>query len=632
MTRLTHSDTEHAWARARVALGLVLLVVVGVNVVYGWLAQRQAQTANLAILVERQARLAVQVGQGPGALRAFQDGHVALMALGDASLEATFKVGDPDGLDRASRALAGADVPVDLAAELASVAEVLADKAQRQAATTFLFLIAGIVGTAGAITGACATAIVPMRRALRAHRKAELANRAQLQRAESKLCRLSERLERAAFHDSLTGLANRRKLLSEVERRQARSAPGGLCVMVVDLDRFKEINDAHGVRIGDAHLRHVAQVLAGLVRHKDMVARAGGDEFVLVMEFAPDDAPDLARNLANAVIEAVRTPFEIGGLTCPVGASVGFVIDPAETEAETLLADAGLALDAAKTAGRGLAVRFDKAMRAGLDWHRSLRADLERAISAREFVPFFQPKCSLETGRIEGFEVLARWHHPERGILHPAEFIDLAEEAGLLEAIDTQLLHRGLDVLRDLRGLGMPLTLSFNASAGSLRHPDWAADLGMALAMRGLNRSDVVIEVLETILIQDAEDQAVRTVQALSRAGTRVDIDDFGTGYASMSMLATLDVGGLKIDRTLVDGVTVARDRQIVEAITGLARGMGLHVTAEGVERAEQVNVLRDLGVESVQGFGISHPMPAEDLHDWIGRWRTDRPGLLATG
>jgi predicted signal transduction protein with EAL and GGDEF domain len=346
----------------------------------------------------------------------------------------------------------------------------------------------------------------------------------------------------------------------------------------------------------------------------------GGDEFVVVVMISEQDSSEQAQQLAERLIARIRTPTVIGGNTCTVGASIGYVFPGwGEDRAEQLIGNADIALYEAKRAGKGVAVRFKRAMRSGIERRHTLIQDLERAVDQAEFVPFFQPKVALGDGRLLGFEVLSRWEHPDRGILPPSDFIELAEETGILDVIESQIVLKSVDALVAMRSEGLTVpTLALNASGSSLRRSGYAADLKTALAMRHLSADDIVIEVVETTLIEDTDDKALRTLRSLSADGFGIEIDDFGTGYASLSMLSTLELSGLKIDRSLIADLENPRSCQVIEAVIGLGKSMGLQILAEGVEQANQFAALKRFGCDAIQGFGIGHPMSFNDAVTWI--------------
>jgi len=438
------------------------------------------------------------------------------------------------------------------------------------------------------------------------------------------LAALSEKLAHSALHDQLTGLANRKKLHSELTLRLNDKAleNSSLCVMHVDLDRFKEINDTLGHAAGDTVLKRAAEAMQARLKSTDLLARVGGDEFVALVQMKASNV-DAAQTLADGIISRVRAPMTIDGNSCSVGASIGYTFASSSTNsAEKLIGDADIALYAAKAAGKGVGIRFDESMRSGIERRHALLQDLERALYGDEFVPYLQPLISFKTGEVVGFEVLARWLHPERGLLPPADFIPLAEEAGLGATIDRQVMLLGIDAISEMHAQGWPdLTISVNASPDTLRNPETVDDMIFSAGIRGVNPSHIRIEVLESTLISHDGDLAVETIHKLSDAGCKIDVDDFGTGFASLSMLAKINLSGLKIARELVDDLSSQKSLQIVEAVVGLAKGLHLEVVAEGIETEKQFAELDLLGCDIAQGFAIGKPMSVTDTRSWLEQY-----------
>ncbi len=435
----------------------------------------------------------------------------------------------------------------------------------------------------------------------------------------------ARKLAFTAFNDPLTGLINRKKLHDELAGLLSGGDLGQrrICVMHVDLDGFKAVNDTLGHSAGDAVLKRVAEIMQARVRKGDLVARVGGDEFVIVMELRPDDARVRAEAVAQDLIRKIADPMRVLDVEAEVGASVGYTFATPDTaDAEVLISNADVALYEAKRSGKGCARPFTGSMRAGLERRQQTIRDMEDALVSGAFVPYFQPQVSVETGAVIGFELLARWVHPERGLMTPGDFLPLAEEVGIIDAIDARLSLDGLDMLTSLHADGWPeLTLSLNASTRTMRFADYPDRLEEAVVARGLSARHVVIEVLETTLISDTENQAARTIAALSGRGFPVHVDDFGTGYASLAHLSKLDVHGLKIDRSLISDVAAERTEQVVAAIIGLSDAMNLQVVAEGVESPAQFAALRRLGGHAAQGFGIAPPMSALEARRWLGAY-----------
>jgi diguanylate cyclase len=431
-------------------------------------------------------------------------------------------------------------------------------------------------------------------------------------------------LAHSASHDPLTGLTNRKRLCEYLDGLLGLEGPAGrqVCVMHVDLDRFKELNDRLGHATGDAALKRVAEIMREKLRNDDMVSRVGGDEFVIAMASGPSLTPGVVQEIAEDLIRRIRQPMVVNGADIRLGASIGYAFaDETSGDADTLIANADIALYEAKRAGKGVARQFTGGMQDRLTRRNAMVLDMERALDAGEFVPYFQPLVALGTGAILGVEMLARWAHPVRGVIHPSDFMDVAEEIGIVDAIDARVLLDGLDALAALRNEGRPVPrLSLNASTRTMRYADYAERLTDAVQARGFPPGDVVVEVLETTLIADMHDQTTATVAKLRQRGFDVYVDDFGTGYSSLLNLASLDVNGLKIDRSLIADIDAGRTRQIVRAIIGLAQAMSLTVVADGIGTARQAEDLMVLGAEAGQGHGIAAPMTAPDLRAWLDR------------
>ncbi|MEM6745002.1 MAG: EAL domain-containing protein, partial [Pseudomonadota bacterium] len=425
----------------------------------------------------------------------------------------------------------------------------------------------------------------------------------------------SAQLAHNAHHDALTGLANRAGL-EERLRGLLGDGPGQdrvICVMHMDLDRFKEVNDTLGHAAGDAVLRHVAEALKTNARSGDVIARVGGDEFVLALPLPRASAETAARGIAEALIKAVRRPILFEGSQARVGASVGYAFaDGPDAAPDRLIADADIALYEVKRAGRGAARAVGPEMRAGLERRRQVLDRLEAALDAGRLEAFLQPQVSLDDGRLLGFEALARWRRSDGAVASPAEFMGFAEEAGLMERVDRLVMDSAVAVFTGLRADGFAApSLSLNVSARSLRSDGFADALEDRIRAAKLLPRDVSVEVLESFLIGDRSNRAAAAMAALSDRGFPVVIDDFGTGHASLASLAGVRISGLKIDRSLIAEFDDDRAGHVISAIAGLAKGLQLSVTAEGVETAEQFAALKRLGCDAAQGYAIGRPMDA---------------------
>jgi diguanylate cyclase (GGDEF)-like protein len=427
---------------------------------------------------------------------------------------------------------------------------------------------------------------------------------------------LEDQLRHRAFHDELTGLANRALFEDRLTHALARARrhDGRVAVLFFDLDDFKPVNDALGHAAGDTLLKEVALRMAECLRASDTGARVGGDEFAVLLEdpTVPDDIDDVAGRL----LEAIGRPLVVNERELFPSASIGVAVDEGGTATATdLLRDADVAMYAAKRSGKGRVARFEPTMRTMAVDRLHLRADLERAVERDELTLLYQPIVQLDTGDVISVEALARWQHPLRGLLEPGSFIPLAEESGLIVPIGRHLLRRACREAvgwRDAAALPSEVSVSVNLSARQLQHPDLVADVRSALADSGLSPTRLLLEVTENVLIDDAA-VAVEQLEALRALGVRIALDDFGTGYSSLSYVRRFPLDELKIDRSFVDRIAQADgDSALVSTIATLAEQLGLRLVAEGVEREEQAAALRVLQCELAQGFLFARPLESE--------------------
>ncbi|MBN8488113.1 MAG: EAL domain-containing protein [Burkholderiales bacterium] len=424
------------------------------------------------------------------------------------------------------------------------------------------------------------------------------------------------RLQHIAYHDNLTGLANRARFHEQLEAAVEQSLVDPqrcFAVMFLDLDRFKIVNDSLGHEAGNLMLREVARRLQACVRPCDMVARLGGDEFAVMLLGLQDSADGL--RLAQRMLTDLMQPLAVCGTELVPGASLGITFsDLGYRTVDELLRDADVAMYEAKAAGRGRVAIFDRSMHERIAYRLALEADLRRAIADEQLSLVYQPLYVIDGCRLAGFEALARWHHPVRGAVSPAEFIALAEESGHIEALTTWLIGQAVAQMAQWHRLAPHLehaTMHLNLSGRDLVRTDIVDTVREALVRHGLPPSRLTLEITETVLMERL-DLALQTVRGLRELGVRLSIDDFGTGYSSLSYLGTLPIDSLKIDRSFVMQLEhTPQNIEIVRAVITLGHALGKRVIAEGVETAAQLELLRELGADEAQGYLLSRPVTA---------------------
>ncbi len=422
----------------------------------------------------------------------------------------------------------------------------------------------------------------------------------------------AEAIEHLAQHDALTGLPNRRAFFRQIENAIGRAArANAVCaVLVIDLDRFKPINDIHGHAVGDLVLKEVAARLQAHTRAGDTLARFGGDEFAAIV--ACDDHLNTVGILAARLIERLSQPIVVGDVTVEVGASIGIAFYPQDgTLPAELLHAADLAMYQSKRQGRGRHTHFEKSIDIEVLNRGVLVAEVRNALANFEIHPYFQPIVQLGSNTLVGFEILARWHHPERGIIMPAAFIPIAESSGLLPELTFQLLRKACAIAKTWPGV---LFLALNISPSQLKSPDLAQELIAILDDANISTDRLEIEVTETALVEDMQ-SAETALRAIQGAGIRVALDDFGTGYSSLALLQKLPFDKIKIDRTFVTSMgTNSSSAKIVDAIVGLGSSFNVCITAEGIDNPDTLRDLTALGVQLGQGYYIGRPAPDADV------------------
>lgn len=421
------------------------------------------------------------------------------------------------------------------------------------------------------------------------------------------------RLAGLRHYDALTGLPNRRLLEERLATRQTNPAAPPATMIFLDLDRFKTVNDSLGHAVGDDLLVQVANRLVENVPSHHLIARIGGDEFVILCESA-----SLAegQEVADAVMAAFRAPFQLAGKPYRLSTSVG-VSQAGSGQPDHMLRSADSAMYAAKRGGGDRAVTFDASLHEAALHKLEIEQDLHQALERDEFEVHYQPLARLLSGEILGFEALLRWRHPERGLVSPADFVPLAEETGLISSIGAWVLRQALQQARAWRGMsGRDLFVSVNVSAQQAARPDFPAEVADALAEAGLPPDALLLDVTEGIVAQDV---AIGHLEAIRRSGVRIAIDDFGAGYSSLACLQTLPVSELKIDKLFVARLGQdARQSTVMRALIQLAHAMSMTVIAEGVEDGRQWAELRSLGCDAAQGFWISRPVPAAEAQSLL--------------
>ncbi len=424
--------------------------------------------------------------------------------------------------------------------------------------------------------------------------------------------RAEARLAFMAQHDSLTGLPNRNLLRQQMDDVLLHTRRGAekVAVLVLGLDNFKAVNDTLGHGIGDKLLRGVAKRLRSTLREEDILARLNSDEFAIIQSGVarPEDAVLLARRL----LEAIGDPYLLDGHSVVIGASIGIAVSPGDgDESEKLLKNADMALSRAKNDFRGTFSFFEAEMDARAQARRKIEIDLRDAIQNDVLRPHYQPLVDLSTGRVTGCEALVRWPHAERGMISPAEFIPVAEETGLINALGGLMLQRACMDAAQWPG---DVRVAVNLSPLQFRVGNLLSVVMDALKQSGLPATRLELEITETLLLEKSS-QVLATLHALRSLGVRISMDDFGTGYSSLSYLRSFPFDKIKIDQSFVRDLGANRDAQaIVRSIISLGMGLGVTITAEGVETEAELSCLRDEGCHEGQGYLFSHARPNAEI------------------
>ncbi|MCL4762580.1 MAG: EAL domain-containing protein [Burkholderiales bacterium] len=432
-----------------------------------------------------------------------------------------------------------------------------------------------------------------------------------------------------AQHDILTGLPNRSLLNQRLRQIFAQAQRSGLQVacLFLDFDHFKRINDTLGHDAGDQLLQSIAQRLTNAVRESDTVARLGGDEFVVILPgLDPAHATFEIMTVLQRVRDSFHAPFRLADQTPTLTCSIGVSVYPLDAvDAVTLIKQADTAMYAAKEAGRNSYRFYTADMNARVQQRLQLETDMRRGLMDDEFFLVYQPQIDLRSGRACGVEALLRWRDPTRGVVSPAEFIPIAEESGMIQALGARVLRDACRQVMQWHKSSMPLRLAVNLSVQQLQHESWLSVVEEALASTGLPSHYLDLEITESVIITHPE-RAVATLVRLKQMGVSITVDDFGTGYSSLSYLARLPIQGVKIDQRFVRGLEQNRnDEAITQAIIALSHSLGLRVIAEGVETVAQLEYLKRHGCEEAQGFLIARPLEEPELRQWVHRTEAER-------
>jgi diguanylate cyclase (GGDEF)-like protein/PAS domain S-box-containing protein len=429
--------------------------------------------------------------------------------------------------------------------------------------------------------------------------------------------RMQSQLRHLAFHDALTGLPNRTRFEELVRAAVSADQDEVAGVLFIDIDDFRVVNDTMGHEIGDQLLEETGHRLAQIMLPSDTAARLGGDEFGVLVRAAPDVAE--VERVARGIVRALGEQVTLGGSLVSPSVSIGVATTVDASTSTELLRQADLALYVAKGVGKGRWRRYQSSLHSAMVHRLELRHELDRAIQSNEFAVQYQPIVALQSGRTEGFEALLRWRHPRRGLVSPVEFIDIAEESGLIVPIGAATLRQALsDATAWTDDPGVGPYVSVNISVRQFRSPGLIEQIHGELVRSGLAPRRLVLEITESLLLRDDE-QVWQDLARLQELGIRVAIDDFGTGYSSLSYLRQAAVDVLKVDKAFIDAMaTSIQQRALVETIVHLARTLGLAVVAEGIQRSEDRDLLVAMGCPYGQGYLYSAAMDQDDARHWM--------------
>lgn len=441
----------------------------------------------------------------------------------------------------------------------------------------------------------------------------------------------TQRAVQIAQTDPLTGLPNRLLFRTKLEEaiKTAAADKSRIAVLFVDLDFFKNFNDSLGHDAGDDVLRTAGARLKDAVRQDDVVARFGGDEFVvLITRLEAQHAAHVALTVAEDIIEALGQPIEVSNTRRNMPACVGIALYPQDgADASELMKNADMAMYAAKQAGRNRIEHFSGGSSRQQAQRTQFETDIRRGISAGEFFLMFQPQVDAATGSPTGLEALLRWRHHTRGLIQPGDFITVAEESGIINPLGQRALEMACEQFKVWQSQDIHPRISVNVSARQLQDPNWLKSVDTVIQKTGIPPQYLDLEITESMLVGNPQN-VIDTLDTLGQMGVTLTLDDFGTGYSSLSYLTRLPFHTIKIDRSFIQHIDEKPRRGIVQAIVAIAHTLGMRVIAEGVETPLQLSIIRDIGCEEIQGFYLSKPLEAHAIEAW---WRTqiDNVGLM---
>tara|TARA_R110002049_G_scaffold52872_26_gene148322 strand:- start:16276 stop:18594 length:2319 start_codon:yes stop_codon:yes gene_type:complete len=440
------------------------------------------------------------------------------------------------------------------------------------------------------------------------------------------------RMRHLAVHDVLTSLPNRTLFLDRLRQAllSARRFQRGVTVLFVDLDRFKDINDHFGHDVGDLMIQEMGQRLSRIIRDSDTAARLGGDEFAIIQTDVQNIEDTIV--LAQRIIDELCQPFDCRGIRLHSTASVGITLFPEDGEnPEQLVKNADMAMYAAKAEGRNNYRFFLPSMHERVKERKTIEEDLRNALEHDQLELYYQPKIDCRTERVVGAEALVRWHHPDRGLIMPGEFISVAEECGLINRLGAWVLEKACKQTQIWRDTTLPgLRIAVNLSPAQFQDAELVSSVTRIVKDTAMPEGTLELEITESILMNNPE-KAVSTLKELKALGVMIAIDDFGTGYSSLNYLKRFPVSSIKIDQSFVNDIHVDMDdKAIVDAVIGLGHSLNLEVVAEGVEEVEQLDYLREKGCDFIQGYLYSKPLPADTFVTWVTERQAQEPKRIA--